>query len=386
MNKVIHHLNKSEIDMLVPYLQELLKSAEEGSLDLYNEDEYGLRAFVCPPNAATFCTVCIAGLGNTGVVSTDCTSGSLVVNGGAGINGDLNVCGYINANDEPVIDPELKNYKLNGLTILDSVDTNLSVGFEASPVANGFGNTFVGSSAGSSSTPAASANTAVGNRALSANTNGNNNTALGNDTLAHNIGGLFNTAAGSEALFFNVSGNFNTAFGNSALFTTVSNNSNTSVGFGSLFRNIADENTAVGSNSLSSNTTGFFNTAMGSNSLANNSEGQENAAFGHTALFSCTGSFNVAVGSSAGATVASGNNNTIIGSNADAPTFDSCIVLGSDAVATASNQLVIASVTNPVGPISIVAPAPGTLAATGAIGFLPIVINGIEYSLALFNP
>ena len=65
--------------------------------------------------------------------------------------------------------------------------------------------------------PATSFNTAVGARALLANTTGLENTAIGFQLLLSNTDGHDNTAIGSDALSINISGNGNTAVGLSAM-------------------------------------------------------------------------------------------------------------------------------------------------------------------------
>jgi hypothetical protein len=114
-------------------------------------------------------------------------------------------------------------------------------------------------------------NVAIGVFALSQNTNRANLVAIGDSALYNNgLGATFsydatdNTAVGSKALFANTRGDGNTATGKKALF------SNTLGYF----------NTAVGSNSLSNNTTGYGNTAIGLSSLIFNVTGDYNLAVG----------------------------------------------------------------------------------------------------------
>jgi hypothetical protein len=92
-----------------------------------------------------------------------------------------------------------------------------------------------------------SSNTAIGNKALYANTTGTNNTANGVGALLNNTSGGFNTANGSLALQLNTTGISNTANGTTAL------QRNT----------IGIDNTATGQGALFSNTTGSQNTAIG---------------------------------------------------------------------------------------------------------------------------
>src|SRR5271165_577387 len=67
-----------------------------------------------------------------------------------------------------------------------------------------FANTAIGyqTVASASMTTAATANTAVGFRALTANATGNDNTALGTDAMYQFTGGASNTAVGSHAKYW----------------------------------------------------------------------------------------------------------------------------------------------------------------------------------------
>jgi hypothetical protein len=122
----------------------------------------------------------------------------------------------------------------------------------------------------------ASGNTAIGSKALFANTTGRDNTANGNDALYSNTTGYNNTANGKSALYSNSSGNYNTANGINALTSNATGNLNTANGANSLYSNIGGHsNTAIGTDALYNNTTGSNNTALGyqaevgSNNLTN---------------------------------------------------------------------------------------------------------------------
>jgi hypothetical protein len=80
-----------------------------------------------------------------------------------------------------------------------------------------------------------SANTAVGNDALLANSTGNANVAMGQNSLPSNTGGSNNTAIGTSTLVQNTTGSYNTAVGNSALANGTSSSENTAVGVQALF-------------------------------------------------------------------------------------------------------------------------------------------------------
>lgn len=109
-------------------------------------------------------------------------------------------------------------------------------------------------------------NTAIGSKALFANTTGSLNTASGYNSLTANITGLNNTGHGAFTLRANTTGTENTASGRSALYNNTIGNSNTAVGSVALFNNTdGDYNTALGVSALSVNTTGNGNTALGYN-------------------------------------------------------------------------------------------------------------------------
>jgi len=127
-----------------------------------------------------------------------------------------------------------------------------------------------------------SANSALGDSALTANTSGSYNTAVGENSLGGNTTGNFNVAVGSNALDSNVVGDCNVAVGQNALTSTT-----------------CGCQTAVGASALSANTTGILNTAVGFLALAANT----------------TGCCNTVVGSSAGCTMTTGRGNTLVGTN-----------------------------------------------------------------------
>ena len=203
-------------------------------------------------------------------------------------------------------------------------------------------------------------NTAIGSKAMLANTKGNDNTAIGFQTLKANTTGIYNTAVGSKALITNTTGNGNIALGTFSLFsnTTGSNNiangyqalssnitgiSNVGIGKAALLYNangsnivaIGDSallnydnnstsytslygnNTAVGSKALYTATTGTSNTAVGSQTLYANTIGNFNVAVGNISLHdNTTGDGNTAVGMRSMAHNVSGYNNVAVGRGA----------------------------------------------------------------------
>jgi hypothetical protein len=136
------------------------------------------------------------------------------------------------------------------------------------------------------------------------------NTAMGNKALQANSGGSNCSAFGYEALFVNNSNN-NTAFGYQAL----------------KINSDGEKNVAIGTGSMTLNEDGVKNVAAGMNSLQNNTVGNDNVCIGHYAGFNCLGSGNVLIGSSpdenaTNATYAppniTGDNQLVIGSSTEA--------------------------------------------------------------------
>jgi hypothetical protein len=127
-------------------------------------------------------------------------------------------------------------------------------------------------------------NTAVGYKALTANTTGANNTAIGIQALVTNTTGNSNTASGYNALALNTTGSSNTAYGVSALQSNTTGASNTAYGVNALIANTTGaSNTANGTQALYANTTGSNNTAYGRNAILSNTTGGNNTALGYQA-------------------------------------------------------------------------------------------------------
>jgi predicted acyltransferase (DUF342 family) len=137
-----------------------------------------------------------------------------------------------------------------------------------------------------------------------------------------------NSAFGSQSLNNNGSGaTNNSAFGNLAQL-------NTTTGI---------NNSAFGAASLQANNVGFGNSAFGNSALQENIGGNNNTAFGQGAGKNNTaGSNNTAIGQNAGNTN-TGSNNTFLGYNTsnNPITVSTSTAIGSGAVITASNQIVL---------------------------------------------
>jgi co-chaperonin GroES (HSP10) len=138
------------------------------------------------------------------------------------------------------------------------------------------------------STTTGSNNTAVGYKALKDNTTGFSNVAVGTNalnksTVQHNL-----VAIGDSTLFHNGNGaeissqaTGHTAVGSKALYANTTGSYNTAVGCLSLHDNTdGNYNVALGSSSLPSNTAGEHNVALGYSSMEVNETGSRNIAVG----------------------------------------------------------------------------------------------------------
>ena len=135
-------------------------------------------------------------------------------------------------------------------------------------------------------------------------------------------------------------------------------------------------NTTYGELALRSNTTGFSNTAIGVGALENNTTGLKNTASGEGALQGNTiGNDNTAIGVSAIQSNTIGSHNTAIGMNTDSGNFDASIILGKDAIATASNQFVSGSVGYPAGAVNA--------AVVAQTQTWDVIINGVAHKILL---
>jgi polyhydroxyalkanoate synthesis regulator phasin len=179
--------------------------------------------------------------------------------------------------------------------------------------AHNFGglNTFLGASAGNfTMSGLAVGNTAVGNSALQANTDGFYNTATGLNSLLSNTTGTNNTATGFAALNNNTTGYYNTASGNGALYNNTTGYYNTASGNWALYYNTTGYYNTASGGALFNNTTGYYNTASGNEALYYNTTGFYNTAVGYRALFNnTTGVDNFGFGALAGNNLTTGNHN-----------------------------------------------------------------------------
>lgn len=211
------------------------------------------------------------------------------------------------------------------------------------------------------------------------NSAGNASLQITDDGSVFNYGkGLVssNTVFGKSALSSNTNGSNNTAFGESALTLNTTGSSNTAIGYVScLLTSTGGSNTAVGSNSLRVNTTGSGNTAIGTSALLTNVNGSNNTGIGNGCFpNNQSGSNNTAIGVNS-LVLSTGNSNSALGVDTRSSSYDSCVLLGRSAQATASNQFVVGSAAYNAGTITsetVVSDATWT-----------VVINGVQYKVLL---
>lgn len=189
-------------------------------------------------------------------------------------------------------------------------------GIDANAPSFGRWNTAVGSKALFANTKGYS-NTAIGNKALTNNIDGENNVAVGSNALYFNTTGYNNTALGTGSLFQNTTGAHNIAIGTSALGTNVGGENNIAIGNSTMLNNVHGiENVALGNASMFFNWNGQYNTAIGTYTLSASQHGTNNTAVGYNALNSSTTSYNTALGSQSFSANSSGVYNTAAGYSA----------------------------------------------------------------------
>ncbi|MBF0245839.1 MAG: hypothetical protein HQL31_11330, partial [Planctomycetes bacterium] len=157
-------------------------------------------------------------------------------------------------------------------------------------------------------------NVAIGHKAMSENTGGDEMVAVGFEALRENTSGRFNTAAGSGALQNNTSGLSNAALGFQAMRSETTGPSGGALGEKALYSSNGGlaNNTACGANTLYNNTTGIRNTAIGLNCLGQASASYNNAV-GYNSLANAIGSNNSGFGAFSLFSNAGGTNNVALG-------------------------------------------------------------------------
>ena len=192
----------------------------------------------------------------------------------------------------------------------------------------------------------------------------NCNIPIGENTLTNLTSGQYNIAIGCESLKFTTNGSNNVAIGASTLQNSTTGENNTAVGYQALLNNSTGiYNTFVGILAGTGITTGSNNVGLGWKTLSNGPNG--------------TGQNNIGIGQVAGENVGAANYSIAIGSGTQINGHSCSIVLGQNASATASNQLVIGS--------SFVGENIGTIATEPLVPTKSwtVKINGVNYKIAL---
>lgn len=177
--------------------------------------------------------------------------------------------------------------------------------------------------------------TALGYRAMAANTSGMDNTAVGYQSMEANTTGSDNTAIGTFSLKANTTGN---------------------------------RNTALGEHTMEKITTGSDNTSAGRFAMKSVTTGNSNTSFGKESMESLTtGSGNTAMGINSGSSLTTGSNNTFIGANTvGGAALTNATAIGYGATVTTSNSLVLGELVN----VGIGTSAPGSkLDVVGSVRF-----------------
>jgi hypothetical protein len=175
--------------------------------------------------------------------------------------------------------------------------------------------------------------------------------------------------------------NDNTAYGEFALAALDGGINNSAFGYNALGQNTTGEsNTAVGYEALRFNSTGIYNTFVGISAGTGITIGSGNVGLGWSTLSggpNGTGQNNIGIGQLAGENVGAANFSIAIGSGTQINGHSCSIVLGQNAKATASNQLVIGSqfAGENIGTIA-------TEALTPTISWA-VRINGVNYKIPL---
>lgn len=235
------------------------------------------------------------------------------------------------------------------------------------------------------------ANTAVGNYALTVNTSGSSNMAIGFKSLEDNTSGSNNTASGYQAMTSITTGSWNTAMGYNANQNGTTGNSSVAVGVEALQTNVAGaESTALGSRAMAfanssptphtsrnvavgfealrgsltpANNTGHSNTAVGTFTMYENTTGHSNTAVGLSGLqLNTVGENNTSVGYKAAQTNTTGIRITSIGaeSGVNANNLTNATAIGYNAKVGTSNSLVLGGIGSDAVNVGIGTTSPGT--------------------------
>ena len=202
----------------------------------------------------------------------------------------------------------------------------------------------------------------------------------------------YNTAFGKNAMYSIISGNTNSSFGDGAGQSLTTGGANVGMGYSALGRaTTGSSNVAIGGNAGSGITTGGSNTAIGASAMSGATTaaasrnvgiggnalqyaaGNDNTAVGTYALYdqSMSGALNVGIGKSAGSSNTTGYNNVFLGAQSlGVPTGNNFVAIGSGALATKSNQVMLggvsATLTDWNGAVTEVVPGLNNTATLGS--------------------
>ena len=244
------------------------------------------------------------------------TANAIVARGASGefSSGSITATGNLSASGS-ITGSSIVASNITATNLLSAANTftrQLSVG-EVQVRTVGTSNVFLGNNTTGRDATTGNHNFVFGPKAGCSLTNGSNNNFLGSYAGSSNTSGGSNNFFGSQAGQLNTSGSNNNFLGSSAGGDNQTGSNN------NFFGNIAGL----------ANTTGNFNNFLG----------------GSAGRFNISGRYNNFIGGSAGCTNTVGSNNTIIGTRADVATdsLSGVIVLGTDAIATQTNQIVLST-------------------------------------------
>lgn len=213
--------------------------------------------------------------------------------------------------------------------------------------AQDFPNVFIGDSTTGRDITTGNHNFVFGLSAGSALSYASNNVFIGKCAGRVNITGQHNNFLGLQAGYNNTCGAENNFFGcNAGCCNTGGSNNNFLGGSAGRFNCTGNANNFLGSGTGFCNSTGNSNNFLGYLAGRCNDTGSCNNFLGyHTGLCNTTGSHNNFLGRYAGCVNTIGSYNTIIGTRANVATnaLSGVIVLGTDAVATESHQIVLST-------------------------------------------
>ena len=193
----------------------------------------------------------------------------------------------------------------------------------------------------------ASNNVAVGNQALQTNETGTEIVAIGHEAAKANLADNI-TAVGYRALLANTTGSNNLAIGNDALLANTTGTRNLAIGVRAYSSSDTEnDNLAIGYQTMETNTAGGTQcVAVGNYALDSNTSGDKNIGIGMHALGGMTnGNQNIGIGHGTGthtSVLSTGERNILIGSSADTSSAGSNdqIVMGEDVTGNADNSFV----------------------------------------------